>query len=109
MIPDEDGKRSACPTRFAWREPKSVGQALRLLPPFSERVPFLRLVFYIPSCQHQRINYNSEILSREIVTRHPKRKMAWASVAPHPGPYPDGDVARRVHLRFAFATPDWWQ
>ena len=44
-----------------------------------------------------------------MAARPSEGKMAGASVAPHPGPCADGDVAGRAHLRFAFTVANWRQ
>src|SRR2546428_14186888 len=45
----------------------------------------------------------------EVAAGYFEREMARASVTPDPCPHPDGDVAGRAHLRFAFEMANWRQ
>src|SRR5206468_6092808 len=57
--------------------------------------------------ERQRIDrVRGVVQSHELATGFSEGKMARASVAPDPYPCPDGDVAGRAHLRFAFAMAD---
>ena len=59
--------------------------------------------------ERERNDVRWEISLHEMVARYPERDMAWPSAASDSGPYPNGDVARRAHIRFTFAMPGWGQ
>jgi len=50
--------------------------------------------------ERERNDVRWEISLHEMVARYPERDMAWPSAASDSGPYPNGDVARRAHIRF---------
>src|SRR5439155_26780852 len=63
-----------------------------------------------PTFRSLDANSNRRVIpSYEAAAGFSEGEMARASIAPDPCPCPDGDVAGRAHLRFAFAVSNRWQ